>query len=201
MIWQLLANPRMRPMLRFYPEDAGSILEEPAQAERWLHEVDPHLLTPMYHNPHTHLDFYIFEPTQQCDGGLCIPFRFFVRHQILYARVWPLVVGSGSDGRLCWIVEHGHEYEYPAEDFLHTAVQLFHGVYLGEGMPDIHKICSSHSFPPFFPYTITKYRWDLAGYVFSLFTSLFAPSTSQVVFPLSLLLYFNLLGDASSLSG
>lgn len=42
-----MANPLIRPHIRFYPEDAGSRLTETWQASRWLHELPSDILTPM----------------------------------------------------------------------------------------------------------------------------------------------------------
>ncbi|KAI0313183.1 hypothetical protein OF83DRAFT_1040828, partial [Amylostereum chailletii] len=58
---QELANPRVRPHLRFVPEDAGGCLKEAWQARRWLHELDTDLTTQNYW--HGSYNFFLFEPS------------------------------------------------------------------------------------------------------------------------------------------
>ncbi|KIM68453.1 hypothetical protein SCLCIDRAFT_20369 [Scleroderma citrinum Foug A] len=70
-IVQEMANPCIRPHVRHYPEDAGGQLEQPWQASRWLHEIDPSIATPMICKGHQ--DFYVFEPTELVDGTMVIP--------------------------------------------------------------------------------------------------------------------------------
>ncbi|KAG2750187.1 hypothetical protein P692DRAFT_201906126 [Suillus brevipes Sb2] len=76
-IRQEMMNPRVRPLLHFYPEDAGTVLNEARQAKRWLKELDLELLTPVVrlHNQ----DFFVFEPALLSSGQACIPFRWFTR--------------------------------------------------------------------------------------------------------------------------
>ncbi|KIN99174.1 hypothetical protein M404DRAFT_817873 [Pisolithus tinctorius Marx 270] len=40
-IAQEMGNPRVRPHIHHYPEDTGGRLDQPWQAARWLHEIDP----------------------------------------------------------------------------------------------------------------------------------------------------------------
>ncbi|TRM65621.1 hypothetical protein BD626DRAFT_628781 [Schizophyllum amplum] len=44
---QEMANPNVRPKLHFLPEDTVPKVSEAWQADRWLHELDPSLATPM----------------------------------------------------------------------------------------------------------------------------------------------------------
>lgn len=76
---QEFANPRVRPHLHFYPEDAGQELGESWQAKRWLHELDPALTTPMIRIGTR--DFYNYEPAQLMDRTVCMPVRWFLREE------------------------------------------------------------------------------------------------------------------------
>ncbi|KAJ3859265.1 hypothetical protein EV359DRAFT_75674 [Lentinula novae-zelandiae] len=67
-ISQEMHNPSVRPHLRFLPEDAGNELSEAYQAQRWLTEQDPKLLTPVHRI--TGRDFYTLEPALLRDGNL-----------------------------------------------------------------------------------------------------------------------------------
>ncbi|KAI5981921.1 hypothetical protein EDD15DRAFT_2182381, partial [Pisolithus albus] len=66
LIAQEMANPRIRIHIRHYPEDAGGRLDQPWQASRWLHEIDPSIATPMIRKGQQ--DFYVFELTKLTDG-------------------------------------------------------------------------------------------------------------------------------------
>ncbi|KAH9007410.1 hypothetical protein EDB83DRAFT_2236503, partial [Lactarius deliciosus] len=46
-ICQEMANPRVRPYLRFYPEDAGKTVNEYWHAAHWHEVADSSLVTPM----------------------------------------------------------------------------------------------------------------------------------------------------------
>ncbi|KZT23739.1 hypothetical protein NEOLEDRAFT_1046272, partial [Neolentinus lepideus HHB14362 ss-1] len=63
---QEISNPQVRPHLRFLPEDSGNRLSEAWQAQRWLHELDSSLTTPMIRTGGQ--DFYIYEPVLLHDG-------------------------------------------------------------------------------------------------------------------------------------
>ncbi|KAG8911181.1 hypothetical protein FRC02_006744 [Tulasnella sp. 418] len=82
-IAQEMSNPRVRPHLNFYPEDAGSRLSEAWQSAKWLHKLDASLLTPMIRvsTSGTPLDYYVNEPTLLNNGKACIPHRWFMRNQ------------------------------------------------------------------------------------------------------------------------
>jgi hypothetical protein len=110
-----MMNPRVRPLLQFYPEDAGMKLNEARQAKRWLEELDPELLTPVVrlHNQ----DFFVFEPVLLSGGQVCMPFRWFMRCGKMYAKVWSLrpVARELDCG---WVVQEFHSFDVPEEDFL-----------------------------------------------------------------------------------
>lgn len=83
-----MANPLVRPHLRFYPEEAGNKLNQTWQADRWLKDMDPDNLTPMIRITSPTLvatqdrifeDFFVFEPIYLRDGSACIVERWFTR--------------------------------------------------------------------------------------------------------------------------
>ncbi|KAG1773421.1 hypothetical protein EDD22DRAFT_998993 [Suillus occidentalis] len=114
-IRQEMMNPRVRPMLHFYPEDAGAELNEARQAKYWLEELDPELLTPVVrlHNQ----DFFVFEPTLLSSGQACIPFRWFTRGGKMYTKAWSLrpVTREVDCG---WVVEDFNSFEVSEDDLL-----------------------------------------------------------------------------------
>ncbi|KAG1847729.1 hypothetical protein F4604DRAFT_1883990 [Suillus subluteus] len=114
-IWQEMMNPRVRPLLHFYPEDAGAELNEAQQAKHWLEELDLELLMPVVrlHNQ----DFFIFEPTLLSSGRACMPFRWFTRGRKMYTKTWSLrpVTREMDCG---WVVEDFHSFEVSEDDLL-----------------------------------------------------------------------------------
>ncbi|KAI6013512.1 hypothetical protein EDC04DRAFT_2870834 [Pisolithus marmoratus] len=62
LIAQEMANPHIHMHIRHYPEDAGGRLDQPWQALRWLHEIDPSIAMPMIRKGQQ--DFYVFELTK-----------------------------------------------------------------------------------------------------------------------------------------
>lgn len=114
-IRQEMMNPRVRPLLHFYPEDAGAELNEARQAKYWLEELDPELLTPVVrlHNQ----DFFVFEPTLLSSGQACIPFRWFTRGGKMYTKAWSLrpVTREMDCG---WVVEDFNSFEVSEDDLL-----------------------------------------------------------------------------------
>lgn len=132
-----MANPLVRGVLEFYPEDAGQKLKEARQACRWLHEMDPHLLTPMHRMGRT--DYYIFEIARLKDGSLCMPFRWFQKNNIMWFRAWKVTVYDNA-GRRGWVIEKGDELSFSDETLSMSNEQLRNGVYLGHGYPPITDI-------------------------------------------------------------
>jgi hypothetical protein len=97
-----MANPRVRPYLHFYPEDAGNTVNEYWHARHWHEVADPSLVTPMAVVNNTH--FFVYEPIILVDGRVVIPYRWFLRCGSIAARAWPLRgVRRGNDEG--WIVE------------------------------------------------------------------------------------------------
>ncbi|KAG1754450.1 hypothetical protein EDB19DRAFT_1892445 [Suillus lakei] len=99
-IWQEIMNPRVRPLLHFYPEDA---------AKYWLKELDPELLMPFI--------FFIFEPTLLSSSQACIPFHWFTHGRKMYTKAWSLqpVTCEMDCG---WVVEDFNSFEVSEDDLL-----------------------------------------------------------------------------------
>jgi hypothetical protein len=97
-----MANPRVRPHLHFYPEDAGESVNEYWHARHWHEVADPSLVTPMVVVNNTH--FFVYEPIMLFNSRVVIPYRWFLRGGSITARAWPLrAVKRGND--MGWIVE------------------------------------------------------------------------------------------------
>ncbi|KAF9493187.1 hypothetical protein BDN71DRAFT_1591205 [Pleurotus eryngii] len=111
-IAQEMANPRVRPHLSFYPEDAGQRLCEARQAARWLHEAPGDQLTPMARIGSK--DFYVYEPAMLTDGSICMPSRWFLRDGTLFAKCWSLLPVNGGS----WRVVACNDFEVSERQFL-----------------------------------------------------------------------------------
>ncbi|KAG5219769.1 hypothetical protein IMY05_C4770000700 [Salix suchowensis] len=109
---QEMANPRVRPHLSFYPEDAGQRLCEARQAARWLHEAPGDQLTPMARIGSK--DFYVYEPAMLTDGSICMPSRWFLRDGTLFAKCWSLLPVNGGS----WRVVACNDFEVSERQFL-----------------------------------------------------------------------------------
>jgi hypothetical protein len=104
----------VRPYLHFYPEDSGSLLEEARQGKRWLEEIPSTQTTPMARiGPD---DYFIHESAMLVDGQFCMPFRWFVRDKVLFAKCWDLEVVNTESGQ-SWLVIH-RETEVPQDKFM-----------------------------------------------------------------------------------
>ena len=107
-----MGNPRVRPHLRFYPEDPRQKLKECWQASRWLHELSPDIATPMVRVGSQ--DYYVYEPAKLVDGQVVVPFRWYTcatrpsGDQVLYGEGWRLAAVTFRDGTRSYIA---HEYE------------------------------------------------------------------------------------------
>jgi len=114
-VFKEMMNPRVRPLLQFYPEDAGAKLNEARQAKHWLEELDPELLTPVFRLRNQ--DFFVFEPTLLSSGQVCMPFRWFMRCGKMHAKVWSLraVTREMDCG---WVIQDFHSFDISEEDLL-----------------------------------------------------------------------------------
>lgn len=110
-----MANPRVRPHLRFYPEDSGKRVDEYWQARHWHDEVDPDRLTPMV-RMHGQT-FYIYEPALLQDGTVCMPTRWFVRDGKFVAKAWSMhpTVSDSSSG---WVIDEFDDMEVQQDTFV-----------------------------------------------------------------------------------
>ena len=98
-----MANPRVRPFLHFFPEDTGpgGCVSDAYQAHRWLHGMDPELLTPAVKRDNQ--DYFIFEPTILADQSVCMPFQWFECSGIMHAHVWCMLLAT-QDNCAGWLV-------------------------------------------------------------------------------------------------
>jgi hypothetical protein len=83
-----MSNPHVRGDLHFYPEDSGEHLSEAWQAQRWLHQLDADLTTPMV-RIHGN-DYFIHEPAMKYSGEVVMINRWFTRDNKLFARTSPM---------------------------------------------------------------------------------------------------------------
>ncbi|KAI5829031.1 hypothetical protein K523DRAFT_373222 [Schizophyllum commune Tattone D] len=108
---QEMANPHVRRHLRFLPEDSGTKISEAWQADRWLHELDPKLATPMIRIGRQ--DYYTFEPLllasdyQRASPSerAYMPVRWFTRGQKTLAQAWRLLPSTSESGERGWVVD------------------------------------------------------------------------------------------------
>ncbi|KAI0258001.1 hypothetical protein BC834DRAFT_964009 [Gloeopeniophorella convolvens] len=101
-IAQEMANPRVRPHLHFYPEDAGTVVNEYWHAKHWREDADPTILTPLAVIGSQH--FYMLEPCLLKSGIAVMPTRWIIRNGSFYATAW--VLRPVSDGvEQGWVVE------------------------------------------------------------------------------------------------
>lgn len=135
--WQEMANPRIRPHIRHYPEDAGHRLEQCWQGQHWLNEMDASLTTPMLRVGTQ--DFYIFEPTKLKTGSLVIPHRWFTRtingQELFFAKAWPLMPIVSDSTATGYLVHECSVIEVAAADLLLSFPRLL-AVYQSDGIPN-----------------------------------------------------------------
>jgi hypothetical protein len=143
-----MANPLVRPHMHFLSEDAGDILKESWQAEKWKDEVNAELSGPMVRQDGK--DFFIEEPAlaniEDVDGSThvapVIPMRWFMRE----GKVW---------GKVHRLREHPVEHafiidarspceELPLTSFFNSYVELKtdHRFF---GLPDPSKVVGMYS--------------------------------------------------------
>ncbi|KAJ7751599.1 hypothetical protein B0H16DRAFT_1839904 [Mycena metata] len=121
-IAQEMANPKVRPHLHFYPEDAGPKLSEARQGQRWLNELPDDRMTPMVRI--SKLDFYIHEPAMLDDGQCVIPTRWFMKDKQMFAKCWEMHVVT-KDTSWGWrVIQPTEDFIVPATRFLKDFVTL-----------------------------------------------------------------------------
>ncbi|KAJ3932436.1 MAG: hypothetical protein NXY57DRAFT_894227, partial [Lentinula lateritia] len=115
-IAQEMSNPSVRTHMHFLPEDSGCRLSQANQAEHWLKELDPDLLTPVHHTAGQ--DFFTLEPTVLKNGRICMPSRWFIQNKRVFAKAWPMkVVDTETYGR-GWAVQTFSAFEISESDLL-----------------------------------------------------------------------------------
>lgn len=120
-----MANPKVRPHLKFYPEDSQKNISEARQADRWLHEIDDEDLTPMARlgTRDYHRDFYIHEPAMLRSGEVCMPVRWFSVGEVLFAKCWQMQTITTEYGQ-AWRVLKCDDYVVPLSQFLNSFPDL-----------------------------------------------------------------------------
>jgi hypothetical protein len=116
-----MANPKVRPHLKFYPEDSKNHLSKAHQVRRWLHEVTDDEITPMARLGCQ--DYYIYEPAMLWDGTCCVPVRWFTVGEILFTKCWKMEAIS-SDVEQGWWVLKSDDFSIPHTAFLKTFPDL-----------------------------------------------------------------------------
>ncbi|KAF8868160.1 hypothetical protein CPB84DRAFT_1819491 [Gymnopilus junonius] len=120
-IAQEYGNPRVQPHLSEYPEDSGPELSEAQQGSHWLHEIPNKQMTPMACIGNQ--DYFIYKPAMLRDGCFCIPFRWFMRRGILYAKCWDLHIVTTDSGSV-WQVVTCKGLEVSQDDLLKNFLDL-----------------------------------------------------------------------------
>jgi len=145
-----MANPRISPHLRYYPEDAGKKLGETWQGQRWLREIDPTLATQMIRIGHQ--DYYVYEPTKLQDGNVVMPIRWFTRssgsgakaEQKFWAEPWRLEPVSTDEGHRGYIVNEYDTIEVSAHSLLLSMPQMIE-TYVSDNLPDPRHIIGMYT--------------------------------------------------------
>jgi len=132
-----MANPKVRPHLKFYLEDSKGHLSEARQGRRWLHEVDDDQITPMARLGRQ--DYYIHEPAMLRDGLFCVPVRWFTVGEVLFAKCWKMEAVSSDVGE-GWRVVKCDDYTVPHTQFLKTFLELCQDADSRYGLPHPSRI-------------------------------------------------------------
>jgi len=140
-----MANPQVRPHLRFYPEDSGRTVNEYYQAAHWRVEVAPSQLTPMAVIDGQH--YYIYEPCLLRDRRACVPIRWFTRKEQLFAMAWVLRVVT-LQHRDHWVAEEYNAIEVSQSDLLLPLV-AWNSTPITIGMPEPTQLVGMCEYKPF----------------------------------------------------
>jgi hypothetical protein len=98
-----MANPRVRPHLRFYLEDTGKHVSEYWHACHWHQDANPMQLMPVAVIGSQ--QFWTFEPCVLKTGAIVMPSCWFICDNVMHAVAWTLRP-HGSGGQVTgWIVE------------------------------------------------------------------------------------------------
>ncbi|KAH9045528.1 hypothetical protein EDB85DRAFT_1852863, partial [Lactarius pseudohatsudake] len=117
-IAQEMANPRVRPHLRFYPEDTGGQVSEYWHGRHWGQDANPMHVTPMAVIGSQ--QFWTFEPCVLKTGAIVMPSRWFIRNRVIHAVAWTLrpYHDVSSDHIAGWIVEEYNNVVVSQSEFL-----------------------------------------------------------------------------------
>ncbi|KAI0357218.1 hypothetical protein OH77DRAFT_1495041 [Trametes cingulata] len=136
---QEMANPRVRPNLHFFPEDAGSRMKEAWHAARWLREMSPDVATPMVRIGQQ--DFYVNEPSKLEDGRVVIPRRWFFKathpgvEPVLHGEGWLLHAVTFQGSRRGYVVHEQDVVAFPGS-MLSLSLPLMIKTYESDRLPD-----------------------------------------------------------------
>ncbi|KAA1469056.1 hypothetical protein DENSPDRAFT_756058, partial [Dentipellis sp. KUC8613] len=137
-----MANPRVRPHLRFYPEDARPEHRESFHADRWRMEVDAALSGPMARAVDGQ-DYYVEEPAVAYlgDSGhtqpqTVWPTRWFQRADEMYALVHLMTPDPQGEG---YFIETEQCLQLPLSAFF-INYERFKTMYMYYGLQDPSKI-------------------------------------------------------------
>ena len=136
-----MANPKVHPYMEFLPVDAGDDLTCAHQGQRWLHDLDADLTTPMIRQMGH--DFYIFEPSILSDQSFCIPIRWFRRGQTLMAKAWRIHPVQQLTG-VGWVVHQHEEFETSICNIT-VSLLFFIATFHKRGVPDPRLILGVYS--------------------------------------------------------
>ncbi|KAG8978953.1 hypothetical protein FRB90_008233, partial [Tulasnella sp. 427] len=133
-----MANPCVRPHLRFYAEDCGKHVSEARHGSRWAREVNANLAGPMARLEcgGSFIDFYVHEiALANVDSygtyAPVLPTRWFERSGKLFARTHRVQVNST---RTAFIIDASHCADIPLSAFFASLVEL-KGSHRAYGLP------------------------------------------------------------------
>lgn len=151
-----MANPRVRPHLRFYPKDTGGSLNEAWHGARWGKKMDPSLLTPMIRvegRSGSYQDFYTFEPTLLSGDRVCIPHRWTQvptadpKVSRFRCLAWSMEL---SEDRTAWIIREDVQMVVQQEELVFP-LPLFERAAASRGWPSPHRVQGTdHETPLYF---------------------------------------------------
>ncbi|EKM48298.1 uncharacterized protein PHACADRAFT_109167 [Phanerochaete carnosa HHB-10118-sp] len=85
------ANPQTRPHIHVYPEVPEGGIREVWHANKWRHEMDTRMLSPMY-DASAGKHFYVDELAKLQDGTFVIPIRWVVVHGEVHADAFTVTI-------------------------------------------------------------------------------------------------------------
>jgi len=143
-----MANPKVRPHLSFYPEEATKNLSEARHFARWLNEMPDDEMTPMLRlGKH---DYYIYEPAMLRSGLICMPHRWFLHNGCHHARCWKMEQVVCEGNRKSWRVIKGQApFNVDQDQFLKNFPQLTCDVASYPHLADVSSIEGKKCFTEF----------------------------------------------------